>query len=183
MRRVGIFGWGLVAPKSPNIDTFIQNLEKAESWLTPFTGFGPNTFMVGDPEFDLEDYRSWIVERFKPNKFSQLESKMGQPVLYAIGSFIQALAQNPGLEDELRRLGERTHIYVGTGVGDLPTQYEQSIRYYRAQRHWNRFWADPSRNEALRTFLADGTLADGDAGAVPPHPDTAEDSPPWLRGG
>ena len=38
--RVGVFGWGIVAPKSPNIEAFARNLEKSESWLTPFDGFG-----------------------------------------------------------------------------------------------------------------------------------------------
>ena len=34
-RRIGIFGWGLVAPKSPNVDVFERNLESAEADLTP----------------------------------------------------------------------------------------------------------------------------------------------------
>lgn len=170
MRRVGIFGWGLVAPQTPNIDAFANNLEKAESWLEPFQGFGPNTFLAGTPSFDFEDYRGWIEKRFKPNRFSQLDSKMGLPVKYAIGSFIQALEQNPGLEQELRRLAGRTHVYVGTGLGDLPTKYELSLAFYRSQRRWNRFWAHPMRNEALREFLA-GHGIEGHAEA-PPHPDT-----------
>ena len=43
--RVGVFGWGIVAPKSPNIDAFARNLAKSESWLTPFEGFGPSNFL------------------------------------------------------------------------------------------------------------------------------------------
>ena len=54
MARFGIFGWGIVAPKSPNIDAFARNLEGGESWLTEFDGFGPSTFLVGDPEFDAQ---------------------------------------------------------------------------------------------------------------------------------
>ena len=57
MARVGIFGWGIVAPKSPNIEAFTRNLEKGDSWLTPFDGFGPSTFLVGEPQFDFDDYR------------------------------------------------------------------------------------------------------------------------------
>ena len=46
-KRVGIFGWGLVAPKSPNIEVFERNLEQADSWLEPFEGFGPQQFSRG----------------------------------------------------------------------------------------------------------------------------------------
>ena len=57
LRRVGIFGWGVVAPRSPNVDAFARNLETASSWLEPFNGFGPDTFLVGQPEFPFQDYR------------------------------------------------------------------------------------------------------------------------------
>ena len=170
MRRVGIFGWGIVAPRSPNIDAFEANLRTADSWLQPFDGFGPDNFLVGMPEFDFRDYREWIVERFKPNKYSQLESKMGLPVKYALGAFVQALGQNPGLGDELSRLGTRAHVYVGTGLGDLPTQYEQSLTLYRAQRCWNHFWAAPERNSVRHRWATGGGL---DGAEPPPAPDTA----------
>ena len=104
MRRVGIFGWGLVAPRSPDIDTFAANLDGADSWLEPFNGYGPDSFLVGRPAFDLASYRPWINERFPPNRYRQIEKKMGQPVQYAIGAFVQALGQNPGLEAELKAL-------------------------------------------------------------------------------
>jgi len=172
VRRIGIFGWGLVAPRSPNIEAFARNLESSESWLEPFNGFGPDTFLVGVPEFSWEDYRSWIDARFKPARFSQIESKMGMPSQYAIGAFIQALGQNPGLEEELQRLGPRTRIYVGTGVGDIPTQYEQSLNLYHAQRRWNRFWADPVRNQPLRDYLEGKASPSGE---LPPSPESVPD--------
>ncbi|MEM9553920.1 MAG: beta-ketoacyl synthase N-terminal-like domain-containing protein [Acidobacteriota bacterium] len=169
MRRLGIFGWGLVAPRSPDVDSFARNLARGDSWLEPFDGFGPDNFLVGKPAFEFEVYRDWVVERFKPNRFSQLESKMGRPVQYAIGSFIQALGQNPGIEQVLQELGTRTHIYVGTGLGDLEVQYEQSLALYRAQRHWNRFWANAERNSARRAYEADDrTLPEDERGGAPP---------------
>ena len=116
-RRVGIFGWGVVAPRSPDIESFTRNLESAESWLTPFEGFGPSNYLVGDPVFDFEKYHAWLDERFPPRRFQQLASKMGQPTLYAIGAFIQSLGQNPGIEQELQELGGLAHVYVGTGLG------------------------------------------------------------------
>src|SRR5688572_6730823 len=90
-KRIGIFGWGLVAPKSPNIDRFEENLEHAETWLSPFTGYGQSNFLVGYPDFDFESYHPWFDERFPPAKFAQLKDKMGPVVQYAIGAFIQSL--------------------------------------------------------------------------------------------
>ncbi len=175
MKRVGIFGWGVVAPRSSNIDAFARNLERADSWLEPFDGFGPDNFLVGVPEFSFDDYQSWVVERFKPNRFSQLESKMGLPVKYAIGAFIQALGQNPGLEQELQRLGTGTHVYVGTGLGDIVTQYEQSLALHRAQRRWERFWASPLQNSERRIYEERRAAEDG---AAPTHTDDGAPIPP-----
>ncbi|HXU46467.1 MAG TPA: beta-ketoacyl synthase N-terminal-like domain-containing protein [Thermoanaerobaculia bacterium] len=170
MRRVGIFGWGIVAPRSRNIEAFAANLEAAESWLTPFHGFGPDTFLVGQPEFSFEDYRPWIVERFPPSRFHTLEEKMDLPTLYAIGSFVQALGQNPGLERELSRLGTQTRVYVGTGLGNLQTTANATLALRRAQRRWDRFWAE--RNPDLASALA-GPPEDGpDDPARPPRPDS-----------
>jgi 3-oxoacyl-[acyl-carrier-protein] synthase II len=159
LSRIGIFGWGVVAPKSPDIESFAANLESSESWLSPFDGFGPNNFLVGVPEFDFGVYRSWIDDRFPPNRFPQLESKMDLPTKYAVGGFIQALGQNPGIEKELQDLGLEAHVYLGTGVGNLGTYYEQSLALHRAQRRWDRFWAQPERNPALRAHL-DGSEPD-----------------------
>ena len=139
---MGVFGWGLVAPRSPNVAAFAANLESSESWLEPFKGFGPNNFLVGVPEFSFADYRDWILERFPPNRVHQLEEKMDMPVLYAIGSFIQALEQNPGLEQELARLGSQAHVYVGTGIGNVGTVAQAALSLERAQRRWDRFWAE-----------------------------------------
>lgn len=178
MRRAAIYGWGVVAPRSPDIDRFAHNLDEATSWLEPFDGFGPDNFLVGRPEFDFEVYESWITERFKPNRFSQLDSKMGLPVKYAIGCFVQALGQNPGLEAKLRELGERAHVYVGTGLGDLDTQYRESLSLYRAQRHWDRFWANAERNSARRAWEGGTPLAaDALHGAPPVEGDAVPTSP------
>lgn len=174
VRRIGIFGWGLVAPRSPNIDAFRQNLESTETWLSPFNGFGPDNFLVGQPEFDFEAYRPWIVERFKPNRFSQLESKMGLPVQYAIGSYIQSLQQNPGIEQELSRLGTEAHIYVGTGLGDFETQYDESLALYRAQRRWNRFWSRPEQNSVRRRHEAGEEVPELAGIELPAFPDSAD---------
>lgn len=149
-KRIGVFGWGVVAPKSPNIDVFERNLEGAGSWLTPFREYGPSNFLVGYPEFDFETYHGWFGERFPPARFSQLDDKMGPMVKYAIGAFIQSLGQNRGIEEYLQSLGQRCHVYVGTGIGDIGVIDEQSIVLDRAMRRWNEFWAAPERCAALR---------------------------------
>jgi 3-oxoacyl-[acyl-carrier-protein] synthase II len=163
LRRVGIFGWGLVAPRSPNIDAFTENLASTESWLEPFHGFGPDNFLVGVPEFRFSDYRDWIAERFPPARFHQIEEKMDLPVLYAIGSFIQSLGQNPGIDQELRSLGTAAHIYMGTGLGCVQTIAHNTRALDRGQRRWDRFWA--LRNPAFP----------GEAEGAPPDPATIED--------
>jgi hypothetical protein len=155
------------------VASFEANLEGASSWLTPFEGFGPSTFLVGEPEFDFCRYKSWIDARFKPNRFTQLQQKMGMPSLFAIGAFIQALGQNPGIEETLHDLGAEAQVLVGTGLGDLITQYECSLEYYYAQRRWNRFWADPSRN-ADRLAYESASAAERErlkaAWGLPPDP-------------
>src|SRR5439155_10889284 len=155
-KRIGIFGWGLVAPKSPNIDVFERNLEHADTWLSPFRGYGPSNFLVGYPDFDFEAYHAWFDDRFAPAKFAQLNDKMGPMVKYAIGSFIQSLSQNPGIEQYLQSLGTKCHVYVGTGLGDVTVIYEESVALDRAMRRWNEFWAAPERCAALRAHV-DGT--------------------------
>jgi 3-oxoacyl-[acyl-carrier-protein] synthase II len=154
MRRKAVLGWGVVAPRSANIDEFAKNLETGESWLSPFNGFGRDSFLVGQPTFDFRDYQSWIEARFPPSRFNQLKDKMDPTTLYAVGAFIQALGQNPGIERELEGLGSGAHAYVATALGAFPTLYKSSITYHRAQRRWNRFWADPVRNAALREYQA-----------------------------
>jgi len=154
LRRIGVFGWGIVAPKSPNIEAFAQNLEGNGSWLTPFNGFGPDNFLVGRPEFTFSDYKPWIDERFPPMRYGQLDSKMDFPTKFAIGAFVQSLTQNPGIEQELQKLGTAAHVYVGSGLGALDTTGRTALDLYRAQRRWNRFWAQPERNAALTEYLA-----------------------------
>ncbi len=176
MRKVGIFGWGIVAPQSPNVERFAANLASSRSWLAPFDGFGPAPFLVGAPDFRFEDYKGWVDERFKPSRFPQLVDKMDPSTHYAIGAFIQSLEQNPGIEAELRALGELAHVYVGTGLGSLTTIYDSALALYRGQRAWNRFWAQPQRNAALAAYSADPEAARKEHVDIPPEPARAEEA-------
>ncbi len=159
-KRIGIFGWGIVAPKSPNIEAFARNLEHADTWLEPYTGYGPSNFLVGNPEFDFDTYRPWFDDRFPPAKYAQLKDKMGPIVQFAIGAFIQSLTQNPGIESYLQSLGTACHVYVGTGLGELTVTHQQSLAFDRAMRRWNEFWAAPERCAALREHQTGRTDSD-----------------------
>jgi len=172
-KRVGVFGWGVVAPKSPNIAAFRKNLESSESWLSPFDAFGPNNFLVGQPEFNFDDYRGWIDSRFPPRHFRNLKEKMDTPSLYAIGAFIQALERNPGIERRLADLASKAHVYIGTGLGAIATCYEASLELQKAQTRWNEFWAKTENNSALAEYLSSGSPQAPD---IPPCPESVVES-------
>ncbi len=170
MQRVGVFGWGIVAPRSPNIEAFYKNLESFSSWLSPFNGFGPDNFMVGMPDFCFSDYSAWIDNRFPPKRFPQMVKKMDFPTLYAIGAFIQSLSQNPGIEHELQSLGTQAHVYIGTGVGNLATIHQATLDLQKAQNTWNAFWGDSTRNSALQAYLSLQPEEQKSVKGIPPNP-------------
>jgi 3-oxoacyl-[acyl-carrier-protein] synthase II len=181
MTKSAVFGWGLVAPGAENIDEFARTLSDPTPRLTPFNGFGRDPFLVGQPKFDFAAYTPWLAQRFPPARSKQLVDKMDPTSLFAVGSFIQALAQNPGLEDELSALGAQAHVYVGNALGAYPTMYQVSTALHRAQRRWNRFWASPERNPALAQYLRDGgelPVADPRRVADPDDRELAEDA--WF---
>jgi 3-oxoacyl-[acyl-carrier-protein] synthase II len=175
VKQVGVYGWGIVAPRSPDIESFERNLESAASWLAPFDGFGPDNFLVGRPEMDFQAYRKWIDARFPPSRYPQLVSKMDPSALYAVAGFIQALGQNPGLEEALQELGTGAHVYLGTGLGSISTLHEASLELDRAQRIWDRFWATPERCEALRRYRDDPEGVGGELEDLPSDPAGLED--------
>ncbi|MEZ5330907.1 MAG: beta-ketoacyl synthase N-terminal-like domain-containing protein [Thermoanaerobaculia bacterium] len=150
-RRFAIAGWGVVAPRSPDIEAFAKNLDSAASWLSPFHGFGPDNFLVGRPELDFSVYRRWFDERFPPRRYAQIVEKLGAPTQLALAAFIQALGQNPGLEAWLQELGTRAHVYVGTGLGDLDTVARNVRALDAAQARWDSFWE--GRGEELERYL------------------------------
>lgn len=177
-RRIGVFGWGVVSPVARDIETFAGRMTQPESWLKPFKGFGPSNFLVGEPDFDFEQYKPWIDARFPPNRYGLLTRKFGLPTQYAIAAFIQALGQNAGVEAELRELGVEAQIILGGGLTDIPTYDRIGRELDRAQRRWNRFWAAAERNEALREHLAgarDGSAPVDPASAPELSRDEAEE--------
>lgn len=125
---------------------------------------GEGLFAVGEPAFAIDDYVGWIAERRGEAFATRLKKKMGDNVLFALGATVQAMQCDPKLEGIARELDEACHVYVGSGVGDLPQSYGAARALDKATRAWNQFWADPSRCAALRAFMETGTVS----GAPPP---------------
>lgn len=173
-RSIAIFGWGVVAPGARNYNEFREAVERGTTVMTLARSaeLGHRLFAVGDPEFDFEAYRRWVTERFGEPRFTQLKSKMGDNALFAIGATIQCLESNAGLEAALREADYESHVYIGSGVGDLPQSYVAAASMARATRAWNRFWSDRARCSARRAFEDEKRAPAG--AALPTDPSTLE---------
>jgi len=167
--RVGIYGWGVVAPGARDIAAFKNLLRSGRTALAPSTRpeLGPGLFAVGEPDFAFADYADWIAKRHGAPYVTRMLAKMSDNVQFAIGATIQALGA-PGLEAAVAELDEQCHIYVGSGVGDLPESYKAAETMGRATREWNHFWANPARCAERRRFHSEGIAPDGAAPPVDP---------------
>jgi 3-oxoacyl-[acyl-carrier-protein] synthase II len=161
--RVGIYGWGVVAPGARNVAALEELLQSGRSALATSARceLGPGLFAVGDPEFSLDDYAPWIAERHGEGYVTRLRAKTGDNVQFALGATIQALQTDPRLEALARGLDEACPVFIGSGVGDLKESYRAVASLDRATRAWNHFWARRDQCAARRRF---------EASQVPPHP-------------
>src|ERR1700754_2987887 len=166
-RRIGVYGWGIVAPGAKNIAALDALLRGGKTALRVASRpeLGEGLFAVGDPEFEVDDYVAWIAARKGDAFAARLKKKMGDNVLFALGAAVQAMQCDSKLEAIAKELDEACHVYVGSGVGDLPQSYEASRSLDKATRAWNQFWAAPAHCPARKTFEENGTF-DG-----PPPPD------------
>jgi len=98
--RIGVFGWASCA-KSPT-STFRRNLASSDSWLAPSTVwadiFSSALLNFSSPTTGLGSKRG------SSSRFSAVGKRDGSAALYAIGAFLQALEQNPGVERSSRIL-------------------------------------------------------------------------------
>ena len=152
--RVGIYGWGVVAPGARNVAALEELLVAGRSALRPSDRLelGPGLFAVGDPDFSFDDYAPWIAERRGESYVSRMRSKMGDNVQFAVGATIQALQSDARLERLVRGADEQCAVFIGSGVGDLAEIHRASAALERATRAWNHFWAQPARCAARRTY-------------------------------
>jgi 3-oxoacyl-[acyl-carrier-protein] synthase II len=169
VRRIGVYGWGVVAPGARNVHA-LHALLRAGGTALALSGraeFGHGLFAVGNPDFSFDEYGAWIAERHGDAYAARMRSKMGDNVQFAVGAMIQALECDGRLEALLRELDDACHVYVGSGVGDLPESYRATAALERATRAWNEFWAHPSRCASRRRFERERVAPAG----APPPPD------------
>jgi 3-oxoacyl-[acyl-carrier-protein] synthase II len=157
-RRVGVYGWGVVAPGARDVRAFEALLDNGRSALAPSAApdLGQRLFPVGDPDFSFDDYSGWIAARHGEAYLTRMRSKMGDNVQFAVGATIQALTCDPRLEALLGEVDEACEIFIGSGVGDLFESYRAAASLQAATRVWNRFWAQPARCAERRRFEAEG---------------------------
>ena len=154
-RRVGVYGWGVVAPGARNVAALEALLASGTTALG--TGgsaarqdLGGGLFASGDPHFEVADYEAWIAARHGDAYVARMRSKMGENVLFAVGATIQALSCDPKLESLVREADGACQVFIGSGVSDLPESYRAASSLQRATRVWNHFWAQPAHCSARR---------------------------------
>lgn len=172
-RKISLYGVGITSPGAANLREFLSLIQEGKPALSPIEEL-QGAFLVGQPKFDFAAYRDWITERHAPNKFSQLSDKGYSHVRMAVGTSIDALESNPGLESALKKLDPRVFVCYGSGFGDLEAYFKGHDEYTAANRVWQKFWSHPERNKALAQHIAGQTNEPN----VPQSPTTFEiDSP------
>jgi 3-oxoacyl-(acyl-carrier-protein) synthase len=179
-RRVSLYGVGIVSPGAANLREFLSLIQEGKPALSPIEEL-QGAFLVGNPKFDFEVHRAWITQRHAPNKFSQLSDKGYSHVRMAVGTSIDALESNPGLEQTLKKIDPRIFVCYGSGFGDLEAYFKGHDEYKAAESAWQKFWAHPERNAALAEYLGGRKIFEN----VPPSPttfeiDTQERASAWL---
>jgi hypothetical protein len=166
-RRIGVYGWGVVAPGARDVAALQALLRSGRTALAPSDRpeLGSGLFAIGDPEFSLSDYDGWIAARHGDPYVARLRTKMGENVQFAVGAAIQALQCDPRLEGLIRGLDEGCQIFIGSGVSDLPESYRASASLERALRVWTHFWAQGAHCGARRRFESERVVP---AGTRPP---------------
>jgi 3-oxoacyl-[acyl-carrier-protein] synthase II len=172
-RRVGVYGWGVVAPGARDVAALETLLASGRTALSVAGSearqdLGGGLFASGDPEFSIADYEGWIAARHGDAYVARMRSKMGDNVLFAVGATIQALNCDPGLEALVREADGACQVFIGSGVSDLPESYRAAASLDRATRVWNHFWAQPAHSAARRRFEQEKATPSGPAPPVDP---------------
>ena len=180
LRKISLYGCGVVAPGASNLNQFLEVVKAGRPVLEPSKELY-NAFLVGNPKFDFSVYHDWISDRHAPSRFSQLNEKGGSNVQFAVGTTIDALESNPGLERALKRIDPRVFVCYGSGFGDLNSYFNANNEFTRAAQIWERFWADPARNALCEAHMS-GSNQDNEAPADPRRfePDSPERAAAWA---
>jgi 3-oxoacyl-[acyl-carrier-protein] synthase II len=169
-RRIGVYGWGIVAPGARDVGALEALLKTGRSALRlgDRQEAGATLFATGEPDFSLSDYEEWIAARHGDAYLARMRTKMGENVQFAVGATIQALRCDARLEPLLRELDDRCQVFIGSGVSDLPESYRAAASLERAVRAWNHFWAQPAHCLARRRFESERTVPQGAAPSTDP---------------
>ena len=151
-RRIFLYGVGVVAPGASNLPEFLSVVRQGKTVLTPKKSLF-NAFLAGTPKFDFSIYKSWLEERHGPKRYPLLNEKSGDLIKYGVGSLIQAVSTQPGLEQAISALDPNLRIQYATGLGDLPIIHKSARELDKSFFTWNAFWANPERNNALSQHL------------------------------
>ncbi len=169
-RRIGVYGWGVVAPGARDVAALEALLGTGRSaiQLRGRPELGGTLFATGEPDFALADYEEWIAARHGDAYLARMRSKMGENVQFAVGATIQALRCDPRLEPLLRELDDQCQVFIGSGVSDLPESYRAAASLERAVRGWNHFWAQPAHCLLRRRFESERSAPPGPPPPVDP---------------
>ncbi len=169
-RRIGVYGWGVVAPGARDIAALESVLRSGRSALAASDRLelGSGLFATGNPEFSLADYDAWIAARHGDAYLARMRSKMGENVQFAVGAAIQALQCDARLEPLLRELDDEVQVFIGSGVSDLPESYRAAASLERSTRSWNHFWAQAPHCGARRRFESERVAPAGEPPPVDP---------------
>ena len=164
-RRVFLYGVGIVSPGASNLNEFLSLVRQGKTALKMKENFF-DTFLAGTPQFDFSVYKPWLEERHGPKRFSLLNEKSGDLIKYGVGSLIQAVSSNSGLEKAISALDPKLNIQYSTGLGDWPIIQQSARELDKSLLKWNAFWAQPMRNKPLVDHL-NGKIIDP---SCPPDP-------------
>ena len=180
-RTISIYGCGVVSPGAANLNEFLEVVRAGKPVLEPAERLY-NAFLVGNPKFDFSVYQDWISERHAPSRYAQLNEKGGANVQFAVGTTIDALGSNPGLERALKCIDPRVFVCYGSGFGDLQSYFQANNEFNQAAQIWDRYWADPARNAQCQTHM-ERVVHDNDSPADPRRfePDSPERAAAWAN--
>lgn len=108
-RRIGVYGWGVVAPGARDVralETLLCDGRSAlGTGLLPDLGHG--LFAVGDPDFSFDDYAGWIAERHGEAYVARMAQQDGRQRAVCGGSDHSGTPVRPAAGSACARAGRR----------------------------------------------------------------------------
>lgn len=162
---ISLYGCGVVAPAKQvpgslggraKLGAFADSMWQEQSALTAAACFH-GSVLVGNAQFNFDDYRSAITRIVNEKRYFQLQKSAGEWIQFALGATLDAVDCCPGLEQLMRKIPNRVSTIIGTGLGDVKSAIDSHMQLEKAEYDWLRFWGEAKANEALQA----GILAEG----------------------